>query len=394
MSEITQVAVRQDAMPTRLVLVFAFCVGIVVANVYYAQPIIELIAPSLGLSPSAASLIVSLTQVGYAAGLFLLVPLGDLLENRRLIISTVLVTAIALCLEATARSPSTFLLASVLVGVTSVAVQMLVPLAAHLAAPESRGRIVGNVMGGLLTGILLARPVSSLVTDHFGWRVMFGAAAVAMLLVAGLVATSIPRRRPDADLGYGQLLASLVHLFRDNPVLRRRAFYQACMFAGFSLFWTAVPLELAREHGLSQSHIALFALIGAAGVVTGPVGGRMADAGRTRTGTQIALWGGTAALALTAAWPQSSIAVLALGAIGLDACVQLNMVIGQRNIYQLPAHHRSRLNALYMTSIFLGGAVGSAIASVLYDWAAWRAVGLAGALFMLVPALMTLRWER
>jgi len=394
MSEPAVDSVSSDAMPTRLVLIFAFCVGTIVANLYYAQPIIELIAPTLGLSPGVASLIVSLTQVGYAAGLFLLVPLGDLLENRRLIVVTVLMTAIALGLQATARSPSIFLVASVLVGLTSVAVQMLVPFAAHLAPQESRGRIVGNVMGGLLTGLLLARPISSVMTDMFGWRAMFGAAAVAMLLVAGIVAACLPRRVPEAGLRYGQLIASLIHLFRETTILRRRALYQACLFAAFSLFWTCVPIELARRHGLSQSQIALFALIGAAGVVAGPIGGRLADAGRSRFGTLLALWGTVGAFAVTAVSPQPTVALLALGAVALDACVQLNMVIGQRSIYQLPAAHRSRLNALYMTSIFVGGAVGSALSSGLYDWAGWRAVGSVGALFALVAAVMALKWER
>ncbi len=377
-----------------MVRVFAFCVGIVVANVYYAQPIIELIAPGLGLSSQAASFIVSLTQIGYACGLFLLVPLGDLLENKKLIIATVLVTAVSLTLAATAHSPSVFLAASVLVGLTSVSVQMLIPLAAHMTPEATRGRIVGNIMGGLLTGILLSRPVSSLVTDMFGWRAIFAAAAVAMLLVAAIVAVLIPKRQPEATLHYGELLASLVHLFRDNEVLRRRAFYQACMFAAFTLFWTAVPIELTRVHAFSQTQIALFALIGASGVFSGPLGGRLADAGHSRIGTLAALWVGALALFATATRLGGSVLALALGAVVLDFCVQLNMVIGQRNIYHLPAHHRSRLNAIYMTSIFLGGSIGSAIASSLYSYDAWPAIAIAAGLFALTAGVVAVFWER
>ncbi len=383
-----------DTMSPAMVRTFAFCVGIVVANVYYAQPIIELIAPSLGLSAQAASFIVSLTQIGYACGLFLLVPLGDLLENRKLILTTVLVTACSLAFAATARQPSVFLAASVLIGLTSVSVQMLIPLAAHMAPEATRGRIVGNVMGGLLTGILLSRPVSSVVADMFGWRAIFAAAAVMMLVVAAIVATMIPRRQPESSLGYGQLLASLVHLFRDNPILRRRAFYQGCMFAAFSLFWTAVPIELARVDHLSQSKIALFALIGASGVVSGPLGGRLADSGHSRVGTLAALWIAAIALLLTAIGFGTDLVVLAIGAVALDFCVQLNMVIGQRSIYQLPAHHRSRLNALYMTSIFIGGSIGSAIASVLYSHGGWHAVALAGCAFPLLAGIAAVFWER
>ncbi len=377
-----------------MVAVFAFCVGIVVANVYYAQPIIELIAPSLGLSAGAASFIVSLTQVGYACGLFLLVPLGDLLENKKVILCTVLVTALSLALAATAKSPSVFLAASALIGLTSVSVQMLIPLAAHMTPESTRGRVVGNIMGGLLTGILLSRPLSSVVADVFGWRAIFAAAAVAMLVVAGIVATLIPKRQPQASLHYGQLLVSLVHLFGDTPLLRRRAFYQACLFASFSLFWTAVPIELARVHQFSQLQIALFALIGASGVVSGPLGGRLADAGHSRIGTLVALWVAAIALFATATGLGGSVLALAVCAVVLDFCVQLNMVIGQRNIFHLPAHHRSRLNSLYMTSIFIGGAVGSAIASGLYSVDGWRAVAMAGGVFPLLAALTALVWER
>ncbi|MCF5282856.1 MFS transporter, partial [Pseudomonas syringae] len=165
-------------MTPAMVMLFAFCCGAIVANIYYAQPIIELIAPDIGLSSTAASLIVSLTQIGYALGLFFLVPLGDLLENRRLMLVTTVVAILSLLGAAFAEQPNVVLLVSLLVGFSSVSVQMLIPLAAHLAPEESRGRVVGGIMGGLLLGILLARPIASLVADHFGWRAVFGSAAV------------------------------------------------------------------------------------------------------------------------------------------------------------------------------------------------------------------------
>lgn len=377
-----------------LMAVFALCAGVIVANIYYAQPIIALIAPALNLSLSAASLLVSVTQIGYACGLFLLVPLGDLVENRRLMLTTVLGAAVALVLAATAHTSGVFLAACVLIGLTSVSVQMLVPLVAHLAPEASRGRVVGNVMGGLLLGILLARPVSSLVTDHFGWRVMFGAAAVAMLAVAVLIALRIPVRRPEARMRYGALIASLVSLMQQSPELRRRALYQACLFGAFSLFWTAVPLELAQGHGFSQTEIAGFAFIGAAGVLAGPIGGRLADAGFSRMATWCALGAGSLVLWLTIApglnhhW-----SALALAAVVLDMCVQVHLVVGQRAIFRLGAEQRSRYNALYMTSTFVGGAIGSATASVLFVNGGWTAVASLGGVVTLLAALASLRWE-
>ena len=277
-----------SSMTRSMVLLFAFCCGAIVANIYYAQPIIELIAPDIGLTPAMASLIVSLTQIGYALGLFFLVPLGDLLENRKLMIATTVLAIASLLGAAFTEQPNLFLMVSLLIGFSSVSVQILIPLAAHLAPAESRGRVVGSIMGGLLLGILLARPVSSVVADHFGWRAMFMAAAALMAFISVVLLITIPKRQPDHSASYGQLLRSLGTLLREQPILRQRAFYQGCMFATFSLFWTAAPLELARNHGLSQSEIALFALVGALGAIAAPVAGRLADAGHTHRASLLA----------------------------------------------------------------------------------------------------------
>ena len=374
-----------------LVMLFAFCCGAIVANIYYAQPIIEMIAPDIGLSSTAASLIVSLTQIGYALGLFFLVPLGDLLENRRLMLLTTGLAILSLLGAAFAEQPNLFLVVSLLVGFSSVSVQMLIPLAAHLAPEETRGRVVGSIMGGLLLGILLARPLSSLVADHFGWRAVFGSAAVVMMAISVVLATTMPKREPDHRASYGQLLFSLWTLLRSQPVLRQRAFYQACMFATFSLFWTAVPLELSRNHGLSQSQIALFALVGAIGAFAAPISGRLADAGHTRVATLTALLLGALSFLPALIHPAFSVIGLAVTGVVLDFCVQMNMVLGQRTVYALDAASRSRLNALYMTSIFIGGAIGSSIASVLFDHGGWTWVLIAGTALPLVALLAFLK---
>jgi predicted MFS family arabinose efflux permease len=264
-----------------LIATLAFACGAGAANLYYAQPLAGLIGPEIGLSLSATGLVVTLTQIGYATGLFLLVPLGDLLENRRLITTTLGAAVLALAAAAAADSAFTFFAASLLIGLSSAGIQMVVPLAAHLTPPAMRGKIVGLVMSGLLLGILLARPIASLIAAGFGWRAVFVASSVLMAAVTALLLKTLPRRRPGIHDNYVRLLRSLWPLFRDTPVLQRRTLYQAALFATFALFWTAAPLRLAQPpFNLTQIGIALFALAGAGGAVAAPIAGRPAGAGR------------------------------------------------------------------------------------------------------------------
>jgi predicted MFS family arabinose efflux permease len=364
-----------------MVALFAFCCAAIVANLYYAQPIIALIAPAIHMSAGTASLIVSLTQVGYALGMFFLVPLGDLVENRRLMMTTVLISVGALAAASTAHHTTTFLLVSLVLGFSTVTVQILVPLAAHMAPDETRGRVVGTIMGGLLLGILLARPISSFVAGHFGWRTVYWGATLLMASVAALLAATMPSRQPAHTGSYGQLIHSLGGLLLTMPVLRHRALYQALMFASFSLFWTTVPLELMRHYGLSQSGVALFALVGAIGATSAPIAGRLADAGHARIGTYIALVVGTLSFAPNLIFPSLGVGGLVATGVVLDFATQMNLVVGQREILALDAASRNRLTALYFTSIFLGGAVGSAVASNLYEEAGWRLSALIASLF-------------
>ncbi|HEY0287473.1 MAG TPA: MFS transporter [Pseudomonas sp.] len=377
-----------------LVLLFAVCCGAIVANIYYAQPIVELIAPDIGLSTHSASLIVSLTQIGYALGLLFLVPLADLVENRKLMIGTAVVATISLLGAGTMQHATGFLAISLLIGLSSVSVQMLIPLAAHLAPEQSRGQVVGNIMGGLLLGILLARPLSSLVADHFGWRTVFMCAAMLMLAIIVVLALTIPKRVPDHKATYGQLLKSLLTLLRRHAVLRQRALYQGLLFAAFSLFWTAAPIELSRQFGLSQSQIAVFALVGAIGAIAAPIAGRLADAGHTHRASLVAMILAPLAFLLGLSQPGCSVIGLAVTGVLLDFAVQMNMVLGQRAVYALDPTSRGRLNALYMTSIFVGGAVGSALASVLYEQAGWNAVIMLGAGLPLLALLVFLAVSR
>ncbi|MDR6771647.1 MFS transporter [Azospirillum sp. BE72] len=382
------------ALSRSLVMLMALACGVVVANIYYAQPLVGLIGPAVGLSPETASLVVTLTQVGYGAGLVLLVPLGDLLENRRLVVATLCSTVAALLVAAVAPTASLFLAAAFLIGVTSVAVQMLVPLAAHMAPEASRGQVVGNVMSGLLLGILLARPVSSLIADSFGWRAVFGLSAVAMVGFAVLLWRVLPQRRPNGQSSYGALIGSLGRLLVRTPVLQRRTVYQTMMFASFSLYWTSVPLLLAgAPFHLSQRGIALFALSGAAGALVAPLAGRIADRGWTRPATGFAL--AMAALSFFVARAgvgagEGSIALLVLAGLLLDMGVQMNMVLGQRAIYSLGAETRSRMNAIYMAIFFLGGAAGSALAGYAFAIGGWEPVTWIGFAFPAIGLLFYL----
>ncbi|WP_338498790.1 MFS transporter [Pseudomonas sp. WP18] len=366
-----------------MVAFLAFCCGAVVANLYYAQPIVELIAPQIGLSSAKASLIVSLTQFGYALGLLFLVPLADLLENRRLVVGLTLAAGVSLLLAGLSQTPSMFLVFSLLIGLTSVAVQILVPLAAHLAPEASRGRVVGNIMSGLLLGILLSRPLSSLLVEAFGWRGVFFSAAALMALIASVTAVALPRREPTHRASYAALIGSVLALARRHAVLRERSLYQGLLFASFSLFWTIAPIELMRNHGFNQTQVALFALVGAVGAIAAPIAGRLADAGHGRKGTRVALLLAPISL-LIAALPGHGYVGLVACAVLLDFAVQLSMVLGQREVYALDPHSRARLNAVYMTSIFVGGALGSLVASPLYEQFGWTVSALAVAV---IPAL-------
>lgn len=357
--------------PALAFLLAASC-GLIVANLYYAQPLVGPIAASLGASPESVGLMVTLTQVGYALGLLFVVPLADLVENRRLVLGTTVLGVLALVGTGLSTHLVPLLVWALLVGVGSVAVQILVPYAAHLAPEAVRGRAVGNVMGGLMVGIMLARPVASFLTELGSWHTVFFVSAAATSVLVRVLARRLPVRRPGSSSSYAALLRSMGDLALSTPVLQRRAFYHACLFGAFSVFWTTVPLLLAGPaFGLSQSGIAWFALAGVAGAVAAPVAGRLADRGWTRACTGLAMAGTGLAFALSvpaARGGGASLASLVGVAVLLDYAVTTNLTLGQRAIFALPAERRSRLNGLYLATFFAGGAAGSAVG--VHAWAA------------------------
>lgn len=356
-----------------MVLFFAMSCGVIVANLYYAQPLLGIIGPDLHMRPQTASLIVSLTQIGYAMGLLLLVPLGDLVENRKLLVVTVLVAIPPLLLAGLAWNGAVMLAVAFLIGLTSVAAQMLPPLATHLTSESARGRVVGTVISGLVFGILLSRPFSSLITAYGSWRLVFFLSAGFMAVLAFLLSRKIPNRKPQTKDHYGSLLLSVLGLPFRFVVLRQRVACQAACFCGFSMFWTGVPLVLMHQFGFTQRGIAVFALVGAAGALSAPVAGHLADRGHGRITTICCLL--VVVVAFLIAWAgvvAHSVVLLALGGVVLDAATQTNLVIGQRALYMLGPALRSRMNGIFMALFFLGGAVGSAITGTILTQGGWR----------------------
>ncbi len=378
-----------------LIGILSLSCGLMVANLYYAQALIGEIAPALGLQGAIAGLVVTATQLGYGAGLFFVVCLADRVENRRLIL---LLTGGACCgligiwLAAGAAS---FLLFSFLTGFCSVGAQIMVPLAAHLAPEASRGRVVGNVMGGLIAGIMLARPLANIVAAVAGWRAIFLLSAFGMAALGLLIARTVPERRPEHGLRYGQLLRSSIVLLAKTPSVRRRTAYQAMMFAAFSLFWTVVPLLLADRFGLGQVGIALFALAGAGGALMAPIAGRLGDRGYVRAGTAAALLSAIAAFSLAGyAAEAHALILLALAAVVLDAAMQLNQVLGQRILFSIAPNARGRINAIYMTVVFLAGALGSVLATACFERGGWTATAAAGGALVTAALILFLTERR
>ncbi len=373
-----------------LVFLLASACGLIVANLYYAQPLVGPISADTGISAGLSGLIVTMTQLGYAMGLLFLVPLSDLLENKRLVASILVVAILGLVLAPMATTSYLFFAATILIGLGSVAAQILVPFAAHLAPEKQRGRIVGNVMSGLLLGIMLARPVASIITGIWGWKSVFLISAVIMAMLIILLSFLLPKRKPQPQDNYQAIIKSLWHLFRTSSVLRRRALYQAALFGSYSLFWTVIPLWLSYHFHLTQNEIALFALAGVAGAIASPIAGRLADKGWARKLTGLAFIIAAASFALTYVLQSNqriSLIIFCAAAILLDMAVSGNLVLGQQAIYGLGDEIRGRVNGVFMAVFFAGGAIGSALGGWSYAQGSWKAASVIGFILPVIAFL-------
>jgi predicted MFS family arabinose efflux permease len=371
----------------RMVWILAVASAMSVANLYYIQPLLADIGRSFAVSESAVGFIATLTQLGYAAGLLLIVPLGDVFDRRTLVMLTLLVVTVSLIAMAMAPSMPILAIASFAVGLTTVAPQIIVPFAASLAAPKERGRVVGYVMSGLLIGVLLARTVSGFVGAYLGWRTMYWIAAAMMFVLALVLRLMLPKEQPRESISYPQLLKSLGGLIRNEPVLRETSVFGGLVFGAFSVFWVTLVFFLGTPPYHYGSDVAgLFGLVGIAGALAAINVGRLADRidARMITGVMIAM----TLLAFVLFWLIGQwLWGLIIGVILLDFGAQGTHISNQTRIYRLNPGARSRLNTVYMVSYFIGGSLGSMLGA--YGWSVGRWVGVCTVgTVMLVAALV------
>ncbi|NIF16785.1 MFS transporter [Pantoea sp. Cy-639] len=372
-----------------LILLMATATGLAVASNYYAQPLLHSIAEQFGLSTASAGTIVIAAQLSYGAGLLLLAPLGDLFEQRRLIVTMALIATAGLVISACAPSLPWLILGTALTGLFSVVAQILVPMAATLSAPDQRGRAVGTLMSGLLLGILLARTAAGFMAELGGWRSIYVLAAVLMAVTALALYRSLPQHHSHAGLKYPALIGSVFRLFVEEPVLRLRSLLGLLSFSLFALFWTPLAFLLSNApYHYSDAAIGLFGLAGAAGALAANWAGRLADRGQGSLGTTVGL------VALLLSWlplgfAQSSLLALLLGVLVLDLAVQLVHVSNQNAVIALRPEARTRLNAGYITCYFIGGALGSLLGTQLFETHGWNGIVVAG---LVIGTLALLVW--
>lgn len=397
-------SVATETLPARpviegpILLVLAVATGAIVSNLYFSQPILPRVAATFHHSVASLTFVVTATQIGYAIGLALVVPLGDLIARKRLVPAVFILAAIGCALCAVAPSLTLFLVASVIVGTASVAGQILIPFVADFAPVERRSRSVARLMSGLLVGILLARTFSGVLAQSFGWRSVYYASTVAMAVLASTLYLLIPGEPERHAARYRELLIATVRLMTHEPVLRRRSLLGALAFGSFSVLWSSLSWQLSRSpFSYNSLKIGLFGIIGLAGVVAANVVGRIADKHRGKTVTfQVTLYAGIATLVsyLVFILGSSNVFLIIVGVVLLDAGTQGVQLSNQTLIYGLSSGSRSRITSAYMFSYFLGGTVGSFLAGVALERSGWRVSSSVGLLFgvgVLVMSALELR---
>lgn len=355
-----------------LIFILAISCGSLATNIYYAQPIVQFIAEDLNISSDLSGLISTLTQIGYALGLFLIVPMADLFKSKKIIVILIGLSIISLIGTLISTNGIVFLILTTVIGIGACAAQMLVPLTTRIVPIEETGKYVGRVMSGLLIGIMIARPLSIGITDWFGWRAVFLFSSIMLVAVLLLIIKYLPNFEvlSNSNMSYPNLIASMVKLLINTSPLQERAFYHACIFATFSLYWTVIPILLRSEPlHFSNTEIALFGFVAIAGALLTPTIGKLADKGYIFSMTNISM-----ALVLLSIvllffvkdHSLFSVILILISGISIDIGVAGNLLLGQKVIFSLNPEIRNRLNGLYMTIFFMGGAFGSWIGSYSY----------------------------
>ncbi|MFG2171758.1 MFS transporter [Streptomyces niveus] len=380
----------------RTLLILAVTCGVAVGNIYFPQAVGPLIAAGLDTSPESAALVVTATQIGYTAGVFLLAPLGDRLPHRPFLVTLLALTGVGLLVAGCAPALPPLVAAGAFVGVMSVAAQIVAPLAAGLVAPEHRGAVMGTLLSGSIGGMLLARTFGGSLGEWLGWRAPYLVAAVLVLLLAVVLFRALPVTTPSSREPYPALLAASVRLLRTEPELRRSCVYQATVFGGFSAVWTCVALLLSGPaYGLGAQAVGSLALIGAATMLCTPFAGRLVDRRGPDPVNLVCLLGVVLSAALLVPGDLGGtrgLAALVVGTLLLDVAMQSGMVANQARVLALRPDARSRLNTAYMTCSYLGGSAGSWLGVGVYGRAGWRGVcGLVAllAVLALVRHLLT-----
>jgi predicted MFS family arabinose efflux permease len=377
-----------DGLSRGHIVIMAICTGLIVANIYYCQPLIVLISKSFQIPASEGGRIPFLTQLGYAMGLLFFVPLGDKLERRNQIIWMAAAAVGALILAACAPSLVVLEVASVLIGATSVIPQLILPMAAHLASPSRTGKVIGSIMSGLLIGILLSRTLSGLVGAWLGWRGMFWVAAGITFSLLLIIRLTFPLSKPDFRGSYGSLMRSLISLAREQPVLREAAAINALGFATFGMFWTTMVLHLSgAPFRFNSDLIGLFGLAAAAGALAAPLVGGSADKRNPRITIGYGLGLLLASFILLYVFADTVPGMVA-GIVLLDLAMQCIHVSNQSRVYALIPAARNRLNTVYMTVSFIGTSLGSAVGLFAWDRGEWTGVCFAGVLLTLSALLI------
>nr|WP_245245169.1 MFS transporter [Streptomyces palmae] len=361
-----------------MTLLLALTCAVAVGNLYFPQAVVPLVAAGLHISPDTASLAVTGTQVGYTAGMFLLVPLGDRLPARRYLVVLLTLTGLGLLVAGCAPNLPVLAAASACVGLTTVAAQIVGPLAAGLVPDDRRGAVIGTLLSGSIGGMLLARTFGGALGEGSGWRAPYLAAAPLVLLLAVVLARALPATTPPSRQPYRALLAAPLRLLRAEPPLRRSCFYQATVFAAFSAVWTCLALLLTGPaYGLGAQAVGLLALVGGATMVCTPLAGRLVDRhgpDRVNLVCMLVVLASAAVLAAGGGGGLPGLAALVVGTLLLDVGMQSGMVANQARVYALRPDARSRLNTAYMTCAYLGGSAGSWLGVRVWGRAGWHGV--------------------